>query len=128
VVFLVACKALAYGASLSSFRGGPIFPALVVGGAGGVALSHAPGLPLVAGAAMGMGAMMVVMLRLPLTSVLIATLLLLSDGLAVMPLVIVAVAVAYVASARLTTTPLPSGATVPSTAAPAEEAVPASRT
>jgi hypothetical protein len=77
---------------------------------------------------MGMGAMMVVMLRLPLTSVLIATLLLLSDGLAVMPLVIVAVAVAYVASAKLTTTPLPSGVTVQAPAAPAEEAVPASRT
>jgi H+/Cl- antiporter ClcA len=128
VVLLVACKALAYGASLSSFRGGPIFPALFVGGAGGVALSHAPGLPLVAGAAMGMGAMMVVMLRLPLTSVLIATLLLLSDGLTVMPLVIVAVAVAYVASAKLSTTPLPSGVTVQAPAAPAEEAVPASRT
>jgi H+/Cl- antiporter ClcA len=127
LVLLVACKALAYGASLSSFRGGPIFPALFVGAAGGLALSHAPGLPLVAGAAMGMGAMMVVMLRLPLTSVLIATLLLLSDGLAVMPLVIVAVAVAYVASSRFTSAPLPSGMTAPPTAAPAEEAVPASR-
>jgi len=41
------------------------------------------------------------MLRLPLTSVLLATLLLFSSGLAVMPLVIVAVVVAYVASARL---------------------------
>jgi hypothetical protein len=77
---------------------------------------------------MGMGAMMVVMLRLPLTSVLIATLLLLSDGLAVMPLVIVAVAVAYVASARLTTKPVPSGASVQASPAPAEEAVPATRT
>jgi H+/Cl- antiporter ClcA len=128
LVLLVACKALAYSASLSSFRGGPIFPALFVGGAGGVALSHAPGLPLVAGAAMGMGAMMVVMLRLPFTSVLIATLLLLSDGIAVMPLVIVAVAVAYVASARLTAAPLPgAGPPAPGTPAPAEDAVPASR-
>jgi H+/Cl- antiporter ClcA len=127
LVLLVACKGLAYGASLSSFRGGPIFPALFVGAAGGMALSHAPGLPLVAGAAMGMGAMMVVMLRLPLTSVLIPTLLLLSDEVALMPLVIVAVAVAYVASSRLTATPLPSGVTVPPTAASAEGAVPASR-
>jgi hypothetical protein len=45
--------------------------------------------------------MTVVMLRLPLTSVLLATLLLSSDGLEVMPLVILAVAVAYVVSARL---------------------------
>jgi H+/Cl- antiporter ClcA len=127
LVLLVACKALAYGASLSSFRGGPIFPALFVGAAGGMALSHAPGLPLVAGAAMGMGAMMVVMLRLPLTSVLIPTLLLLSDEVAVMPLVIVAVAVAYVASSRFTATPRSSGPTAPPRAAPAEDAIPASR-
>ena len=118
LVLLVACKGLAYGASLSSFRGGPIFPALFVGAAGGVAMSHAPGLPMVAGAAMGMGAMMVVMLRLPLTSVLLATLLLLSDGLAVMPLVIVAVAVAYVSSARLTPAAEPAPAVAPATGTP----------
>jgi arylsulfatase A-like enzyme len=52
-------------------------------------------LPLVDGIAMGIGAMLVVMLRLPLTSVLLASLLLASDGLAVMPLVIVAVAEGY---------------------------------
>jgi chloride channel protein, CIC family len=102
------CKGLAYGASLSSFRGGPTFPAMFLGAAGGVALSHLPGLPLVYGVAMGIGAMTVVMLRLPLTSVLLATLLLSSDGLKVMPLAIVAVAVAYVASARLTPSPAPA--------------------
>jgi H+/Cl- antiporter ClcA len=126
LVLLVACKGLAYGASLSSFRGGPIFPALFVGAAGGMALSHAPGLPLVAGAAMGMGAMMVVMLRLPLTSVLIPSLLLLSDEVEVMPLVIVAVAVAYVASSRFTATPRPTAPPTPAPAPPAE-AVGASR-
>ena len=41
------------------------------------------------------------MLNLPLTSVLLATLLLASDGLVVMPLVIVSVVVAYVTSTRL---------------------------
>jgi hypothetical protein len=91
--------------SLSSFRGGPTFPALFIGAVGGIALSRLPGLPLVDGVAMGIGAMSVVMLRLPLTSVLLSTLLLASDGLAVMPLVIVAVVVAYVASARLTPAP-----------------------
>jgi H+/Cl- antiporter ClcA len=72
---LVVCKALAYAASLSSFRGGPIFPALIVGAVGGVALSHLPGLDPVAGAALGMGAMTAVMLRFPLTAVLVPTLL-----------------------------------------------------
>lgn len=86
---------------MSGFRGGPVFPAMFLGAAGGIALSHLPGLPVITGAAMGIGALCVVMLRLPLTSVLLATLLLLSDGLAVMPLVIVAVTVAHVAAARL---------------------------
>jgi hypothetical protein len=106
LLLLIACKGLAYGASLSSFRGGPTFPALFLGAAGGVALSHLPGLPLVDGVAMGIGAMSAVMLRLPLTSVLLATLLLASDGLAIMPLVIVAVVVAYVVSARLAPSPV----------------------
>jgi hypothetical protein len=84
---------------------------MFIGGAGGIALSHLPGLPLVAGVAMGIGAMAVVMLTLPLTSVLLATLLLASDGLAVMPLVIVAVVVAHVAAARIAPRPdtQPSG-------------------
>jgi H+/Cl- antiporter ClcA len=113
LILLLACKGLAYGVSLSGFRGGPTFPALFLGAAGGVAMSHLPGLPLVDGIAMGIGAMSVVMLRLPLTSVLLASLLLASDGLAVMPLVIVAVVVAYVISARFT----PSPAAAPATAA-----------
>ncbi len=101
LALLFACKGLAYAVSLGSFRGGPTFPALYMGAAGGMALSHLPGLPLVAGVAMGIGAMSVAMLNLPLTSVLLVTLLLGSDGLKAMPLAIVAVIVAYVASARL---------------------------
>jgi H+/Cl- antiporter ClcA len=125
LLLLLVCKGLAYGGSLSSFRGGPTFPALFLGAAGGMALSHLPGLPLVAGAAMGIGAMSAVMLRLPLTSVLLATLLLSSDGLQVMPLAIVAVVVAYVASARLAPTP----AKEPEPAQePAPGAAPAGRT
>jgi hypothetical protein len=123
LLLLIACKGLAYGISLSSFRGGPTFPALFLGGVGGVALSHLPGLPLVAGVAMGIGAMSVVMLRLPLTSVLLASLLLASDGLAVMPLVIVAVVVAYVLSARFT--PKPAAAGTPDPPAAGEPRPPA---
>jgi H+/Cl- antiporter ClcA len=102
LLLLIACKGLAYGASMSSFRGGPVFPAMFIGAAGGMAMSHLPGLPLVPAVAMGIGAMSAVMLKLPLTSVLLASLLLGSDGLPVTPLVIVAVAVAYIASVRLT--------------------------
>ena len=49
VVLLVACKCLAYAVSLGSFRGGPVFPSMFIGAAGGIALSHLPGLPEVAG-------------------------------------------------------------------------------
>ncbi len=101
LLLLLVCKTLAYGVSRGSFRGGPIFPALFIGAAGGVAMSHLPGLPLVAAVAMGIGAMTAAVMKLPLTSVLLASLLLLSDATKVMPLVIVAVVVAYVAVARI---------------------------
>ena len=115
LLLLVACKSLAYGISLSGFRGGPVFPALFIGAAGGIALAHLPGLGTVAGMAMGIGAMCTVMLRLPLTSVLLATLLLYSAGVGVMPLVIVAVVVAYVVSARFVPDPAAPDAPVPGT-------------
>jgi H+/Cl- antiporter ClcA len=121
LLLLIACKGLAYGASLSSFRGGPTFPAMFLGAAGGIALSHLPGLSLIDGVAMGIGAMTVVMLRLPLTSVLLATLLLGRDGLAVMPLVIVAVVVAYVASARFAPAPAAPAAGTPAAGTPAHD-------
>jgi H+/Cl- antiporter ClcA len=105
LLLVVVCKSLAYALSLSSFRGGPVFPALFIGAAGGVAASHLPGLDLIPAAAMGIGAMATVMLTLPLTSTMLATLLLGADGLQVMPVVIVAVVVAYVVTARITPAP-----------------------
>jgi H+/Cl- antiporter ClcA len=105
LVLLILCKSLAYAASLSAFRGGPTFPGMFIGAAGGIALSHLPGLPMIAGAAMGIGAMLVVMLDLPLTAVLFTAIFLSADAVALTPLVIVAVVVAYVASARLRPTP-----------------------
>ncbi len=75
------------------------------------------GLPMTAGAAMGMGAMTTAMLGLPLTAVMITTLFLGADGLTLMPVVIVAVAVSYVASARLAP-PVAAGGTGPAPAAP----------
>jgi H+/Cl- antiporter ClcA len=107
LLMLVACKALAYAVSLSSFRGGPIFPALFIGAAAGIAASHLPGLSVVPGVAMGTGAMSVVMLRLPLTSTLLPALLFAEDSLNLLPLVIVAVVVAHVANAHLNPLPAP---------------------
>jgi len=117
LVLLVVCKGIAYTASLSSFRGGPIFPSMFIGAAGGIALSHLPGLPMVAGVAMGIGAMTAVMLGLPLTAVLLATVFMAADGLALVPLIIVAVCVAYVVSAHLAPAPPKNTASKPEQAA-----------
>ena len=103
LVVLGLCKMLAYGLSLSAFRGGPVFPAMFVGAVLGIALSGLPGMSLAPAIGMGIGAMCCAMLRLPLTSVLLATLLLGSDGLQVTPEVIVAVVVAFVVTTLLPT-------------------------
>jgi len=105
LVLLLVCKAVAYAISLSSFRGGPIFPAMFIGAAGGIALSHLPGLPMIAGAALGVGAMTAGALKLPMTAVLLPSLLFISDALTLMPLVIVAVVVAYVTAVWISPTP-----------------------
>jgi H+/Cl- antiporter ClcA len=124
LLLLLLAKGLAYAGSLAAFRGGPTFPAVFLGAVGGLALAHLPGLSLVPAIAMGMGATCAAMLQLPLTSVLLATLIMGADGLAVMPVVIVAVAVSYVASVRLAPRPAPSspspadGAAVPTPRAP----------
>jgi H+/Cl- antiporter ClcA len=98
---LIVCKALAYGLSLSAFRGGPVFPSMFIGAALGIAVSGLPGMDLAPAIGMGIGAMCAAMLRLPLTSTLLATLLLGADGLSVTPEIIVAVVVAFVATNAL---------------------------
>jgi H+/Cl- antiporter ClcA len=110
LLLLIACKTLAYGLSLSAFRGGPVFPSMFIGAALGIAASWLPGMNLAAGIGMGMGAMCAAMLRLPLTSTLLATLLLGVDGVAVTPQVVVSVAVAFVITSVL---PGPKGSAEP---------------
>ena len=96
LILLAVCKTLVYGFSLSAFRGGPVFPAMFIGAVLGIAASHLPGMSLAPAIGMGIGAMCTAMLRLPLTSTLLATLLLGTDGISVTPQVVVAVAVAFV--------------------------------
>ena len=105
LLLLLLCKGLAYTAALGAFRGGPTFPAMFLGAAGGIALSHLPGLTLVPALAMGLGAMTAAMLRLPMTAVLLTTLFLGTDGFPVIPLTIVAVVVAHVAGVWLSPRP-----------------------
>jgi H+/Cl- antiporter ClcA len=111
LVLLVVCKSFAYSLSLSAFRGGPVFPSMFIGAALGIAASGLPGMALAPAIGMGIGAMCAAMLRLPMTSTLLATLLLGADGLSVTPEVVVAVAVAFVITYVL---PTPGPATAAS--------------
>ena len=113
LILLLVCKTIAYGVSLSAFRGGPVFPSMYIGAALGIAMSGLPGMSLAPAIAMGIGAMCTSMLRLPLTSTLLATLLLGADGVSVTPQVVVAVVVAYVLT-NVLPAPGPSGPSGPS--------------
>ena len=101
LAWVIVFKGLAYALSLGSFRGGPVFPALFLGAAGGIMCSHLPGFPLAAAVPVGIGASMVAMLRLPLSAVIVATLLTSRAGVNVEPLIIVGVAVAYVTTVAI---------------------------
>lgn len=94
-------KGLAWGVSLGGFRGGPTFPAMFVGAAAGVLASHLPGFDLTPAVAVGMGAGVVAVLRLPLSAVVLATLLTTNSGIGDTPLIIVGVVVAYVVTTAL---------------------------
>jgi H+/Cl- antiporter ClcA len=124
LVLLITFKILGYGLSLSAFRGGPVFPAMFIGAALGIAAAGLPGMSLAPAIGMGIGAMSCAMLRLPLTSTLLATLLLGADGATETPVVVVAVAVAYVITMILPpagpghSTPEPESGTQPAPVQP----------
>ncbi|BCJ46535.1 hypothetical protein GCM10010168_61740 [Actinoplanes ianthinogenes] len=100
VALLLVCKALAWALSLGAARGGPTFPAIFIGLAGGLLAGHLPGSTPTAAIGVLVGATLVAMLRQPLSSILIA-LLLTRAGAGVAPLVILAVVVAYIATLLL---------------------------
>ena len=69
-----ASRALAWSISLAGFRGGPTFPGLFLGAAAGMLASHLPGFGLTPAVAVGMGAAVVAVLRLPLSAVVLLAL------------------------------------------------------
>jgi H+/Cl- antiporter ClcA len=109
LALLLACKGIAYSLSLGSFRGGPTFPAMFLGVAAGIMFSRLPGFPLDAGVAVGMAAGVVAILRLPLTAVVVGTVLGAKAGAGVEPLIIVGVVVTFVVTVMLS--PRKSGPT-----------------
>ena len=54
-MLLILFKGLGYSISLGSFRGGPTFPAIFLGAAGGILASHLPGFSITAAVAVGIG-------------------------------------------------------------------------
>jgi H+/Cl- antiporter ClcA len=111
LALLIVGKGVAYAVSLGSFRGGPTFPAMFLGAAGGIVMSHLPGFPITVAVAVGMSAGVVTILRLPLTAVVVGTVLTAHSGVGDEPLIIVGVVVAYVVTllidARWPTAPPP---------------------
>lgn len=94
LVAVLVFKALAYTFCLGSLRGGPVFPALFLGGAAGVLLSPLPGLGLVPAMAVGMAASVSAALRVPVSSVVLVVLLL--GNVDTVALVVLAVVVSFV--------------------------------
>jgi len=97
---LLICKGLAWSVSLASFRGGPTFPAMFLGLVVGLIAANLLGLSATVMIAIGIGAMTVAMLRLPLSAVILA-MAVTQAGLSLAPLIIVAVVVAYIATELL---------------------------
>jgi H+/Cl- antiporter ClcA len=101
LALLLAFKGIAYGISVGSFRGGPVFPAMFLGTAAGLMAGQLPGFEMTPAVAVGMGAAVVAVLRLPLGAVVLATLLTFKAGPGAAPLIIVGVTVAYLVTQLL---------------------------
>ena len=109
LLLLLLCKGVAYGLCLGSFRGGPTFPAIFLGGVLGVLAGHLPGLGTVPGLGICMAAGMVAILRLPVTSVLLIVLLLGPAATSQMPVVMIATVTALVVVETLDRRRAPTG-------------------
>jgi len=119
LALLIVFKGIAYGLSLGSFRGGPTFPAIFLGAAGGIMASRLPGFSFTPAVAVGLGAAVASVLRLPLSGIVLATLLTVAGGTGDVALIIVGVVVAYVATLALSAVaPVRSDAAEPAAATP----------
>ncbi|MGZ3102069.1 chloride channel protein [Streptomyces sp. H62] len=96
LVALVACKGLAWGIALGSLRGGPIFPAVLLGAATAVACSGLPGFGAAPALALGISAAAAAVTGLPLASAVLAVLLMGRGAHDQTPLIVIASVVAFV--------------------------------
>ncbi len=116
LALVIVLKGAAWAICLGAFRGGPTFPAIFIGAAGGLLAGHLPGFSTAPAVAVGIGVLVVAVLRLPLSAVILAELLTSQSGLGVSPLVIVAVVITYVLIVALTPRRPPDGGNDPATA------------
>ncbi|WP_415950507.1 chloride channel protein [Streptomyces sp. KLOTTS4A1] len=98
LLLLFLLKGIAWTICLGSFRGGPIFPAVLLGAALGIACSGLPGLGTTPALALGMAAGAAVVTGLPLSSAVLTVLLIGDDAYDQMPLIVTAVVVALLAA------------------------------
>ena len=96
LALLIVLKGAGYAISLAGFRGGPTFPAMFLGVAAGLMAAQLPGFETTPAVAVGLGAAVVAVLRIPLSAVVLAALLTSTTGLGSSPLIIVGVVVAYI--------------------------------
>ncbi|MFF2661680.1 chloride channel protein [Kitasatospora sp. NPDC058032] len=96
LLMLALCKATAWGVALGSLRGGPIFPAVLIGAALGLACGPLPGFGTAPGLAVGLAAASTAVTRLPVTSTVLATALLGSQASNLLPLLLVTAVTAFV--------------------------------
>ncbi|MFE0463592.1 chloride channel protein [Kitasatospora sp. NPDC058965] len=101
LVLLVLFKGLAWGVSLGSLRGGPIFPAILLGAAVGVACSGLPGLGTASGLSIGLAASGAAITGLPVTATLLAILLVGVNAPDASPLMIVSAVISFVVATVL---------------------------
>lgn len=101
LLLLVLFKGIGWGISLGSLRGGPVFPALLLGAALGVACSGLPGFGAASGIAAGLAAGGAATLRLPVSALVLAAVLMGDDAAQQMPLMIVVTVVAFAAAELL---------------------------
>ncbi|MFG2573035.1 chloride channel protein [Streptomyces sp. NPDC048481] len=112
LVAVLVFKGLAYALCLGSLRGGPVFPALFLGGAAGALLAPLPGLGLVPAMAAGMAASVTAALRLPVSGAVLVVLLL--GNVDTVALVVLATVVSFAVTQLL-----PQGPDIPAFGGPA---------
>ncbi|MER7043796.1 chloride channel protein [Streptomyces jumonjinensis] len=101
LIVLVLCKGVAWGICLGGLRGGPIFPAVLLGAAIGIACSGLPGFGTTPALALGIATSTAVVTRLPVTSAVLAALLMGDDADNQMPLIAVCSVVGFITAQLL---------------------------